>query len=58
MAKNPFMLLTVFLNVVQIGFVVYFLTKYSTDNVPLFILLAVVPMANLVAIALVQKRPF
>ncbi len=52
------MLLTVILNIVQIIFVIYFLTEYSTDNAPLFIILGVVPLANLAAIVLVQKRPF
>jgi hypothetical protein len=58
MTKNPFMLITVLLNVIQIIFVIYFLAKYSTDNAPLFMLLTVVPLANLAAIFLIQKRGF
>lgn len=35
------------LSLAQIAFVIFFLVNYSTDNLPLFVFLLVVPIINL-----------
>lgn len=40
----------VLLNIAQVGFVVYFLAMYTTDNFPLFMFLFIVPLVNIFAI--------
>ncbi|MFH0739627.1 MAG: hypothetical protein V1819_00735 [bacterium] len=47
--------LAIFLSVAQIGFVVYFLAVYSTDNMPLFIFLFFVPLVNIFAVIFNKK---
>jgi hypothetical protein len=48
-------LTAIFLSVAQIGFVIYFLGTNTTDNMPLFIFLFLVPLANMLVIIFNKK---
>jgi len=50
MAPKIIMALAVILNLAQAIFVISFLSNNSSDNMPLFILLFVVPVLNIFAI--------
>lgn len=52
MIKKIITAIAVLLNLAQIGFVIYFLMMYTTDNFPLFVFLLIVPLANLITIFL------
>lgn len=53
--KKILSLIAILLSVAQVGFVVYFLAVYTTDNVPLFIFLFFVPLVNIIAVILNKK---
>jgi len=55
MIKQIITAMAILLNIVQIGFVVYFLMIYTTDNMPLFMFLFIVPLVNILAIILKYK---
>jgi hypothetical protein len=55
MIKKIIMAIAILLSLAQIGFVVYFLILYTTDNMPLFIFLFIVPLVNILAIILKYK---
>lgn len=55
MIKKLVLISAILLNLLQIGFVVYFLMVYTTDNFPLFMFLFGVPLVNILAIVF-RKR--
>ncbi len=52
MIKKITVVSAILLSLAQIGFVVYFLMMNTTDNMPLFVFLVVVPAINILAIIL------
>lgn len=52
MIKKIITTIAIILNLSQVIFVVYFLTMFTTDNLPIFIFLLVVSLANLLMIVL------
>lgn len=42
--------IAVLLSIAQVGFMAYFLIVYTTDNLPLFIFLIIVPLVNIFTI--------
>jgi hypothetical protein len=53
--KKILNLIAIFLSIIQIGFVIYFLTIYTTDNMPLFIFIFFAPLVSILAIVFNKK---
>ena len=56
MIKKIITAIAILLSIGQVGFVVYFLMMYTSDNVPLFMFLLAVPLVNLLALYLSKHQ--